>query len=85
MAEHIPTFMAVTGCGDEATAKFYLESANNDVEQAINMFMEGGGVPLGEGSADGPAGGDDTGANDGGSFRVGMAEAIPGGPEEHRC
>lgn len=85
MDEHIPTFMAVTGCSDTATAKFYLESANNDVEQAINTFMEGGGVPLGGEAADDQAGEAGNEGNQGGAFSVGMAEPKPGGAEEQRC
>ena len=41
--EAAQSFNAVTGNTDENVAKFYLESAQNDVETAINMFLESGG------------------------------------------
>jgi UBA-like domain len=81
MAENLATFLAVTGCEDEASAKFFLESANNDVGQAINMYMEqGGAAPIAEGTtASQNAGVEAPEAN----FSVGMADATPG-PEEQR-
>lgn len=44
MDDQISVFMGVTGCEDQATAKFYLESCGNDVDQAVNNYMESGGA-----------------------------------------
>lgn len=78
MAENLATFLAVTGCEDEASAKFFLESANNDVEQAINMYMEqGGAAAVVEGAAAQDTAEDDPPEP---NFSVGMA----GGAEEQR-
>lgn len=83
MAENLATFLAITGCEDEASAKFFLESANNDVEQAINMYMEqGGAAAVGEGTAGAQDAVDDE--NPDANFSVGMAGATAGGAEEQR-
>lgn len=83
MADNLATFLAVTGCEDEASAKFFLESANNDVEQAINTYMEqGGAARVGEGTT-GPQDAEDDAAP-AANVSVGMAGATPGGAEEQR-
>jgi UBA-like domain len=43
MDENVNVFMSITGCNKAETAKFFLESSDNDVEQAVNMYMESGG------------------------------------------
>ena len=35
-------FMAISGVGDEARAKFYLEAANWELSLALSGFFEGG-------------------------------------------
>ena len=83
MADNLAKFLDVTGCEDEASAKFFLESANNDVDQAIGMYMEQGGtVPADAGTAGVQHIGD--GEAPDANFSVGMAGATPGGAEEQR-
>lgn len=48
MDENISTFMGVTGCEDRGTASFYLESCGNDLDQAVNNYLESGGTAQGE-------------------------------------
>lgn len=83
MDDNLETFKAVTNCEDDASAKFFLESANNDVQQAINMYMEqGGAIPADAGTAAVQDIGD--GEAPDANFSVGMADATPGGAEEQR-
>jgi hypothetical protein len=79
MDDNLAAFLTVTGCQDEASAKFYLESANNDVEQAINMYMEQGGAAPDTGTKSAQDSGDQTPEA---NFSVGMADATPGGEEQ---
>lgn len=48
MDDNVATFMGVTGCEDRGTAQFYLESSGNDLDQAVNNYMESGGAAPGE-------------------------------------
>jgi len=38
----ISSFMNITGCSDHARAKFFLESSNGDIDQAVISFFENG-------------------------------------------
>lgn len=82
MDDAISTFMGVTGCEDQATAKFYLESCGNDVDQAVNNFMESGGAAPDQVQA----GADDSDDAVAGGASVNVDVAGPGaGDDEQRC
>ena len=39
----ISDFMNITGCTDHTRAKFYIDSANGDIDAAVISFFESGG------------------------------------------
>ena len=39
----ISDFMNITGCADHARAKFYIDSANGDIDAAVISFFESAG------------------------------------------
>ena len=39
----ISDFMNITGCSDHARAKFYIDSANGDIDAAVISFFESAG------------------------------------------
>lgn len=61
MDSEIATFLAFTGTEDEATAKRFLDLTGNNVEYAVQLFMESGANGA-SGSSSGPNGGN---SNDG--------------------
>lgn len=80
--EKITLLMSITGCEKAETARFFLDAAGGDVEQAVNTYLESGGQaggPPGDGDVD--AVGGDAAATDGTAAAVVKADS----PEEHRC
>jgi UBA-like domain len=84
MEENVGLFMSITGCDQTETAQFFLESSDNDVEKAVNMYMESGGnagdmqtndhdPPVDGAQPDEPTG------------NAPAAVVKPDDPEEHRC
>ena len=47
----IATFVNITGCNDPNTARQYLEMANDNLENAIALYMDSGGMGSGSGEA----------------------------------
>ena len=39
----ISDFMNITGCSDHSRAKFYIDSANGDIDAAVISFFESAG------------------------------------------
>lgn len=83
MDEALSTFMAVTGCEDQKTAQFFLDSSGNDIDQAVNSYMESGGAVPNEvqQADDEPEDAEGTGA----SVSVGLAGPGAAGDDEQRC
>jgi len=52
---NLSDFMSITGCDDANRAKFFLESANNDVNAAVLSFFESGGNDAAIPPATGPS------------------------------
>jgi hypothetical protein len=78
----IQSFNAVTGNKEGGVANFYLESAQNDVEAAINMFMESGGaVP----DAAGQDEGGEEASEEQHEGRVSKLSVVDRDEEEQRC
>jgi hypothetical protein len=84
MDENVGLFMSITGCDKTETAQFFLESSDNDVEKAVNMYMESGGNAGGMQieEHDPPS----EGAQPDEPSDNAPADLVkPGDPEEHRC
>lgn len=62
MDNDIATFLAFTGTEDEATAKRFLDLTGNNIEYAVQLFMESGAN--GPGGASGTSGGGGGSSND---------------------
>jgi ribosomal protein L12E/L44/L45/RPP1/RPP2 len=88
MDEATQSFNAVTGNDNPEVAKFFLESANQNVEVAINMFMESGGsVPAAGQAAAQPDQDDDDDEEEEGAEQATKVSVTAGAKddEEQRC